>query len=290
MRLRTPDDRASTGEPAEGDASADPRPVRALVDLGLSTREARTYLALLGHSPATATELADAAGISRPKVYDALKSLEQRGFCFTRGDRVSRFHPVDPDVALSEWARRRDEHRRTATQRDDRLVEDLVRNLPVPNRPTPGADGRYMNASIGVERALETFAGITARARHRLDIIVTAPVIQDRSAWNSNELAARGRGVSLRIIYACDLVSDPARYAAIVEAGAEVRCSNELPLKVIVRDDGAEATVALVADSDGDFVATSVGIAHRELAAPFQLLFNRQWRHAKPFLGAGLRR
>jgi HTH-type transcriptional regulator, sugar sensing transcriptional regulator len=267
-----------------GDDSSGRDGLRGLLDLGLSTREARAYVALLRHAPATAAELADAAGISRPKVYEALKSLEQRGFCTARGGRVSRFHPVDPEVALSEWTRRREQQRRMATQRDDRLVGELVKTLPVPERASPGADGRYMHARIGVESTLDMFAGVTGRAQHRLDIIVTEPVIQERSAWNVNETAALRRGVSLRVIYSPELIADRARYEAIVAAGAEVRCSDDLPLKMVVRDDGAEATVSLVADSDGDLVATSVGIGHPDLAAPFQLLFNRQWRHAAAFL------
>lgn len=267
-----------------GDDSTGPDEFRALLDLGLSTREARAYMALLRHSPATAAELADAAGISRPKVYEALKTLEQHGFCTARGGRVSRFHPVDPELALSEWTRRREQQRRMATQRDDRLVAELVMTLPALERASPGADGRYMHARIGVQSTLDMFAGVTGRAKHRLDIIVTEPVIQDRSAWNVNEAAALRRGVGLRVIYSPELIADPARYDAITAAGAEVRSSEDLPLKMVVRDDGAEATVSLVADGDGELVATSVGIGHPELAAPFQLLFNRQWRHATTFL------
>jgi HTH-type transcriptional regulator, sugar sensing transcriptional regulator len=254
--------------------------LRDLVELGLSRREARAYLGLLRHAPATATEVADAAGIARPKVYEALKSLEQSGFCVTRGDRVARFHPVDPEVALYEWTRRREHERRIATERENRLIAGLVRELPVPEPPGLGQDGRYMHARIGIERALESFAEVTDRARERLDIVVSAPVIQDRAMWNVNELNALGRGVSVRVIYAPELVGERARYEAIAAAGAQVRCLEAPPLKMVVRDDGAEATVSLVDTVDDELVATSVGIGHSELATPFQLLFNRQWRQA----------
>jgi len=50
----------------------------------------------------------------------------------------------------------------------------------------------------------------------------------------------------------------------------------------VLRDSGAEGLVALVATLGDTVVATSVGIRHPELATPFQVLFNRQWRQAAP--------
>lgn len=256
--------------------------IQGLVGLGLRTNEARTYVALLRHAPATAAEIADATGIARPKVYEVVKALEQRGFCHATGDRVLRFHPVDPELAVGEWTRRRIHERSMTNDRDEQLAEVVTRSLPVPHNADNDEPAGYMQVKVGVDRTLELFADINRRAEHRLDIVVTAPVIQSRDQWNRNEVEALRRNVSIRVIYPPDLVNDPQRYRPIVEAGGEVRTSTYLPLKMIVRDDGAEAIVSLVDHSDGDFVATSVAIGHRELATPFQLLFNRQWRQAQP--------
>ena len=80
-----------------GDAEA----TRLLTELGLTVNEARVYLALLRRfdSP-TAAEAAVAAGVPRPKVYEALQSLEGRGFSKSIGGRVRRFTPVEPETAL----------------------------------------------------------------------------------------------------------------------------------------------------------------------------------------------
>lgn len=254
--------------------------VRALIDLGLTSREARAYLTLLRLAPATAAEVADAAAIARPKVYEALKSLEQRGFCFVRGDRVARFHAVGPEVALAEWARRREHERRMSTQRDERLVGDLVRTLPRREDDDHAIGDRYMEAKVGVQGTLEMLVAIVDRAENRLDIVVTTPVIQPRAEWHRSELRALERGVSLRVIYSTDVIDDPERYRPLLEGGGEVRASSNLPLKMIVRDDGAEAVVSMVDTSDGELVATSVSVRDPVLAAPFQLLFHRQWRQA----------
>jgi sugar-specific transcriptional regulator TrmB len=216
----------------------------------------------------------------------ALKLLEQRGFCFVRGDRVARFHPVEPEVALHEWARRRDHERRMLTERDERVVAELLEALPRPPDGDTEGDDRYMHAKVGVDATLQILVDIVDRAVNRLDIVVTTPVIQRREEWNLHELRALERGVSLRVLYAIELIDDPDRYTPLFADGAQVRASNNLPLKMIVRDDGAEAVVALVDTSDGDLVATSVSVNHPELAAPFQLLFNRQFRQASDFAEA----
>ncbi len=50
----------------------------------------------------------------------------------------------------------------------------------------------------------------------------------------------------------------------------------------MVRDNGAEAGVALREDAQTDSTRYLM-IRHADLAGPIQLLFNRAWRGAKPF-------
>lgn len=259
--------------------------MKALGDIGLKADEARSYLALLEHGPGTAAEVADAAGIRRPKVYETLKSLGQRGFCLVTVGRVTRFQALPPEVALAEWTQRRAHERALATQRDEDLAQELVRTLPEPDgAPRDGGRG-YMEARVGVQRTLEMFHEIARHAVRRLDVVVGEPVIQAREQWGQYEIEALRRGVRVRVIYASALLADERRYRPVLEAGGEARRAEELPLKMLVRDDGAEATVSLVDHSGDEFVAMSVMIRHPELATPFQLLFNREWRRAAPLAG-----
>ena len=54
--------------------------IQALVNLGLSASEAKTYVALLKHGPIAASPLARKAGIAQPKIYSYLDALQQKGF------------------------------------------------------------------------------------------------------------------------------------------------------------------------------------------------------------------
>lgn len=249
--------------------------------LGLKSNEAKAYVALLSHGPATAAEVADAASISRPKVYESLKSLEQMGFCLQTGDAVARFRPVPPELALNEWIARRAQQRRAETRREEVSADELLRLLPTGDEPNSREEG-FMEVGVGADATMEMFADIAARAEFQLDIVFTSPQILPRRSWNEHELAALHRGVDLRVLYGRDIVEDGAPYLPILEAGGLVRVAADPPLKMALRDRGREGIVSLVEAVGETLVATSVAIRHPELTGPFQVLFNRQWRQAQP--------
>ncbi len=72
-----------------------------LLDIGLSEREGKVYLALLGKHRATASELQKISGIPRSKIYEVIGDLAQRGYCIERKSGRNRtFEIVNPRVTL----------------------------------------------------------------------------------------------------------------------------------------------------------------------------------------------
>ena len=69
--------------------------------LGFSDYEARTYLALLQSSPATAYEVSKIAGLPRANTYGALESCTEKGAVQPFSQAPIRYIPVDPRVLLS---------------------------------------------------------------------------------------------------------------------------------------------------------------------------------------------
>ena len=69
--------------------------------LGFSDYEARTYIALLQSSPATAYEVAKAAGLPRANTYDALEACTKKGAVQPFSQAPVRYVPVDPRVLMS---------------------------------------------------------------------------------------------------------------------------------------------------------------------------------------------
>lgn len=254
---------------------------RQLVELGLTLNEARCYVALLHIAPATAGEVADWSRVPRPKVYGTLKSLEQRSFCYASGDRVTMFRPVDPELALSEWTRRREHERRLADEQDNRLRGALVSTLPDPPERISEDSSEIMQLTGGPRETIEVYERLIETAERQLDIVHSSPVLQVAERWNVYERAALERGVQVRVLFATGELAAEHRYEELLEAGGEVRVARGMPLKLVVRDNGFETLVALHNPSDESH-PTCVAIRHEDLVAPVQLLFNREWRRAHP--------
>jgi len=72
--------------------------------LGFSDYEARTYIALLQASPATAYEISKLAGLPRANTYGALESCTQKGAVLPFSQAPVRYVPVDPRVLLARIA------------------------------------------------------------------------------------------------------------------------------------------------------------------------------------------
>jgi sugar-specific transcriptional regulator TrmB len=107
---------ASRSETATEDA------VRALSSLGLTSYEAKCYVALLRLGGGTAREISDVSTVPRSRVYDAAKSLHEQGFVDIEYSNPRTYRPVSVDRALELISARRAKHERT--------LEEAVARLP----------------------------------------------------------------------------------------------------------------------------------------------------------------
>lgn len=73
-----------------------------LKKLGLNGYEANVYVALVGLGEATAREISENSDVPRPKVYDTVKSLEERGFVEVQQGNPTHFRPMDPRKVISK--------------------------------------------------------------------------------------------------------------------------------------------------------------------------------------------
>ena len=67
---------------------------------GLSRYESLVYLGLVEDRNARVVEIARRTGVPQPKVYQALDSLVEKGFCALGADAVNRYRPVEPELAF----------------------------------------------------------------------------------------------------------------------------------------------------------------------------------------------
>ena len=84
-----------------------------LTNLGLTTYEARAYIALLGRESFTAAQVAKRAGLPRQRIYDVLGTLVEKGLASARPGGVVKYSAVAPELGIGRLMDiRRDEMRR----------------------------------------------------------------------------------------------------------------------------------------------------------------------------------
>lgn len=74
--------------------------VRSLIELGLPESEARIYIALVIMNNSEVKELIDFSGISKPSAYEALRSLENKGFIVLINERPLVYQAIPPEIGL----------------------------------------------------------------------------------------------------------------------------------------------------------------------------------------------
>lgn len=74
-----------------------------LKELGFNSYEAKVYLALLKHHPATGYEISKESGVPQARAYDTLKALETRNVVVAIGGKPVTYMPVRPDELLDRW-------------------------------------------------------------------------------------------------------------------------------------------------------------------------------------------
>jgi sugar-specific transcriptional regulator TrmB len=267
----------------ETEAASDTRRrlIESLAEFGLTLNQSRLYLSMLEGGSGTAHQLADRSNVPRTRVYEVLESLEKAGLCSARAERVAVYEAVPPEIALTEWAARRQQERRLADERDHHLRDVLLAKLPRFEPTESPLPVEFMEALVGTPRVVEVLEDEIATATERLDIVMAPPVFQPRERWNILETEAIERGVHVRVLYTADVVADPERFDKLLRAGGEGRVSSGIPLKIVLRD----RVDAMVALRDGQSDASRfavVRIKHPDLVAPLQLLFDREWRRGKP--------
>lgn len=76
-----------------------------LKELGFNTYEAKVYLALLKHHPATGYEISKESGVPQARAYDTLKALESSNVVVAIGGKPVTYMPIRPDELLDRWER-----------------------------------------------------------------------------------------------------------------------------------------------------------------------------------------
>src|SRR5215207_500117 len=213
--------------------------VQDLGEFGFSRNEARMYLAALGRPPLRVAELAELADVNRPKAYDALRQLVEKGLFEedagqVRG-KVARFKAADPMLVIQRLRYQSALEQADRVQDTTMLVADLfARYYEAPQGDDPF---EYVELIRNSDAAWARRDAITAGAEKEVVQArrMTPPGTRPRAG---DEVGVR-EGVSYRALYETGFLEFPqfvARLAEREQRGEQIRFVDQVPVGITAVD------------------------------------------------------
>ena len=178
--------RAAGTNPAVSGKLTGAAPGRIFADLkrlGFTEYEARVYVELLRESPATAYEIAKAAGLPRPNTYHALDALARRGAVLPVSESPIRYVAAEPRGLLDAISRQ-----------TSALCADLGAELAT---LAPRPDDQYVWSRRGDDAVHDKIDALIAESRETIWVKAADDVLRRHRAGLRE---AAERGVSLLIV------------------------------------------------------------------------------------------
>lgn len=134
--------------------------VATLEEEGFSPYQARAYVALLERGEASASDLADAADVPGPRIYDVLRDLADGGYLETYDEGTLHARISSPAEVLDEFHTRADELEDAAEEIEERFTR-------------PGPADHEATIVKNFETVLDRAAGLVETAEHHVQLCVT---------------------------------------------------------------------------------------------------------------------
>ncbi|MFH0974004.1 MAG: helix-turn-helix domain-containing protein [Candidatus Micrarchaeota archaeon] len=207
--------------------------VNSLRRLGLNQYEAKAYFALASFGEHTAGELAERAELPRPRVYDVLTKLQDRGFVLIQQGRPVKYAALPISEALKTLKKHRQNELAEELTKIDDLGKELGGKIKVQVKDTAAA-GEHTWTLRGREAIYSKMASMIANARKDVVIASTAEGMARKLRAHERELdKARNRGVKIHLVSEKSaLAGEAAKIAHSLHEGA-------LPTRLVVADDQA---------------------------------------------------
>ena len=156
--------------------------IESLKDLGLNTYEARVYVALLKHYPATGYEVSKLAEVPQSRTYDTLKVLTQKQIVTSTHEKPITYSPIKPTELTKRFKRRMTSN-----------IEFLEKNLP-------DVKEDYLEPIISISGDNKTHEKLTEIIKNAKKEIYLEIWSQDFKKIEQDLLDAYNRNVEIRIV------------------------------------------------------------------------------------------
>jgi sugar-specific transcriptional regulator TrmB len=255
--------------------SAQPRLIRELTSLGLTTYEAKAYVALLGRDSFTAAQVARQGELPRQRIYDVLSSLVEKGLASSRPGAVVKYSGVAPELAIERLVAA---HRRQVESLERSAVDVMAELAPLYVSGKAHTDPlEYIEVLRDAGAINERFAELQSAVKREI-LVFTKPPYATAPQDNIEGLEV-SRSHKARSVYELSAFDDPNVIAGIrrfVEAGEEARFVDHLPLKLVIIDE----TIVMFGMQDpvgSGRDLTIMVVEHPSLASVLKTAFDTYW-------------
>ncbi len=212
-----------------------------LRSVGLSRYESSVYLGLITDQNAKVTEISKRTGVPQPKVYQALDTLVEKGFCSQGSDLVNRYRPIPPDQAfegrLANLAKERTETISLAGDLGEILSSGLNQNLWAPP----------IEIVKGIGQVLAILADRLGAATKSIDYCGKLPQISAPSVSEAIRQSTEN-GVELRCLLERGYLEASeallGEHDGLLSMAKEIREVDLLPSKMVIID-GSSALLSI---------------------------------------------
>ena len=258
--------------------------VQHLAEFGFSRNEARMYLAALGRPPLRVAELAELADVNRPKAYDGLRQLVEKGlFDESTGPdagQVARYQAADPALVVQRLRHQSALEQADRVQDTSLLVADLfARYYEAPQGVDPF---EYVELIRNSDAAWARRDAITAGAEK--EVVQARQMTPTGTGPRAGDEVGVREGVSYRALYETGFLAFPqfvARLAEREQRGEQIRFVDAVPVGLTAVD-RRKCLLSLnptgLVSGQGNWVVLEQPALTDLLTAAFDLL----WGSARP--------
>jgi HTH-type transcriptional regulator, sugar sensing transcriptional regulator len=252
-----------------------------LTRLGLTSYEAKAYLALTRRGSSTAAQVSRLAGVPRQRIYDVLATLVEKGLASSKPGRVVKYAATAPELALERLLSDHRQQLAELEQSVSAMVEELQPAYQEGQEQTDPLE--YIEVLRDRRAVNERFDELQAGIKHEI-LVFTKPPYATPAQENVEGLEVV-QSHTARSIYEFSAFDDPAFTEGVrrfIEAGEDARFVPELPLKLVIIDEtivmfGMEDPVA------GSTEMTMVVVEHPSLAKILKVAFETIWSQGLTF-------
>jgi sugar-specific transcriptional regulator TrmB len=255
--------------------------VEKLTRLGLTSYEAKAYLALTRRGSSTAAQVSRLAAVPRQRIYDVLASLVEKGLASSKPGRVVKYAATAPELALERLLSDHRQQLEDLERSVGAMIEELQPAFQEGQEQTDPLE--YIEVLRDRRAVNERFDELQAGIKHEI-LVFTKPPYATPAQENVEGLEVV-QSHTARSIYEFSAFDDPAFTEGVrrfIEAGEDARFVPELPLKLVIIDEtivmfGMEDPVA------GSTEMTMVVVEHPSLAKVLKVAFETIWNQGLTF-------